>query len=69
MSSRIAHRPRYRTMQQLVQPLRDSQQHLLRTRWTYRRQSPPYEKHALGYRLSLLAPEQRWWHSIILYRS
>lgn len=53
MSRRIAHRPRYRSMSQFVQPSRTSRQHYLATRWSYRKQQPRYNKRPLGYRLVL----------------
>lgn len=54
MSSRIAHRPRYRNMKQLAQSSFHTRQDYLRTRWVYRKQTVRYEKHPLGYGLSLL---------------
>ncbi len=54
MSSRIAHRPHYRTTRRFAHSPRLSQKDFLRTRWTYRRQSVSYEKHPLGYKLSLV---------------
>jgi hypothetical protein len=60
MSRRIAHRPRYHNMRHLVQPQFRSRQTFLRTRWTYRRQKPVYEKRPLGYGLSLIAVGYRF---------
>jgi hypothetical protein len=54
MSRRIAHRARYRNMQQLVPPFKDSQQAFLRPRWSYRSQQPHLKIRPLGYSLSLL---------------
>lgn len=54
MSSRIAHRPRYRSMKQLAHSSFHPRQEYLRTRWTYRKQSVRYEKRPLGYGLSLI---------------
>ncbi len=54
MSDRIAHRPRYRITHKLIQPSRLSQKDFLRNHWTYRRQTLHYEKHSLGYGLSLM---------------
>ena len=54
MSSRIAHRPRFRTPRHLAQPPRLSQKDYLRTRWTYCRQNAYYEKRPLGYSLSFI---------------
>ncbi|GAC1615413.1 MAG: hypothetical protein NVS4B11_02330 [Ktedonobacteraceae bacterium] len=54
MSDRIAHRPRYQSMRKRIQPSRLSQKDFLHDRWTYRRQNIHYEKHALGYGLSLV---------------
>ncbi len=53
MSGRVAHRPHYRHMRQFVPSYKSTRQSFFRTRWSYRRQSPSYEKHPLGYRLSL----------------
>jgi hypothetical protein len=60
MGRRIAHRPRYQSMRQLVQPRFSSRygSFLSRTRWSYRQQQQRYEKQSLGYRLSLI-PFQR----------
>jgi hypothetical protein len=66
MSRRIAHRPRYRNMRQLVQPPLHPRQNFFRSRWTYRHQRPSYEKHPLGYRLSLIVPGYRFIHSVML---
>jgi hypothetical protein len=54
MSQRIAHRPRYRSMRQLIPPSLRSHQSFFRERWTYRRQETRYEKRPLGYGLSLI---------------
>lgn len=55
MSDRIAHRPRYRTMRQFALSSHHSRQDFFqRTRWTYRKQTVHYEKHPLGYSLSLI---------------
>jgi hypothetical protein len=55
MSGRIAHRPRYRSMRQLIPPSLRSHQSFFRDRWTYRRrQETLYERHPLGYGLSLI---------------
>ncbi len=54
MSRRIAHRPRYRHMRQIVLPPQNTRQTFFRTRWRYRRQDLAYEKHPLGYGLSFI---------------
>ena len=54
MSGRIAHRPHYRTMRQSIPSYKNTRQAFFRTRWSYRCQSPAYEKHPLGYQLSLI---------------
>ena len=54
MSRRIAHRARYRNMRQFPLFPPRSRHDFFRIRWTYRRQTPLYEKHALGYSLSLI---------------
>ncbi|GAC1422041.1 MAG: hypothetical protein PVSMB2_32310 [Ktedonobacteraceae bacterium] len=54
MSDRIAHRPRYQSIRRRIQPSRLTEKDFLRNRWTYRLQTPHYEKHALGYGLSLV---------------
>jgi hypothetical protein len=66
MSRRIAHRPRYRNMRQLVQPQPHPRQNFFHTRWTYRHQKSSYEKHALGYRLSLIPISYRFIPGIML---
>ncbi len=53
MSGRIAHRPHYRHMRQFAPFYKSTRQSFFRTRWSYR-QPPSYEKHPLGYRLSLI---------------
>jgi hypothetical protein len=60
LSRRIAHRPRYRNIRQFIQPSERSRQHFFRTRWTYRRQTTDYEKHPLGYGLSLIPVPLRY---------
>ena len=54
MSGRIAHRPHYRHMHQVVSPFKSTRQPFFRTHWSYRRQSLSYEKRPLGYGLSLI---------------
>jgi hypothetical protein len=54
MSRRIAHRPRYRNMRYLPLSSPRSHRDFFRIRWMYRRQEPLYEKHELGYGLSLI---------------
>jgi hypothetical protein len=51
MSRRIAHRPRYRSPQQIVFPPRTSYKSFFRERWSYRRHDLAYEKRSLGYGL------------------
>gem|GEM_PF-618689 len=66
MRRRIAHRPRYRNMRQLVQPPLHPHQNFFRTCWTYRHQKPSYEKRPLGYRLSLIPPGYYFIRSVLL---
>jgi hypothetical protein len=67
MSSRIAHRPRYRTMRQLAQQTsRHVCRDFLATRWSYRRQTPLYEKRPLGYSLSLLPLGYRFLQGVLI---
>jgi hypothetical protein len=54
MSGRIAHRPHYRHVQQGISSYKSTRQSFFRTGWSYRRQSPSFEKHPWGYRLALL---------------
>jgi hypothetical protein len=54
MSKRIAHRARYRNMRQFPLFFSRSRRDFFSIRWTYRRQTPLYEKRALGYGLSLI---------------
>ena len=63
-SSRIAHRPRYRTMRQLAQASQRARQDFLSHRWMYRNQNIKYEKHSLGYQLSLLPVGYRFLQGI-----
>jgi len=61
MSRRIAHRPRYRHLEQNPQTSFHSRHHSFPTRWTYRRPNThDFEKHQLGYSLSLLPWGMRW---------
>lgn len=48
MSRRIAHRPRYHQMRPLPHPSLRSHKDFLRTRWTYRHQTIPYQKRSPG---------------------
>ena len=66
MSRRIAHRPRYRNVRQLVQPSQHARQNFFYTRWNYRRQTSSYEKHPLGYSLSLIPLGYRVMRTIIM---
>ncbi len=52
MSQRIAHRPRYRSTQQIVSFPHNKRKTFFRERWSYRRFA--YEKHPLGYGLSFV---------------
>ncbi len=54
MSRRIAHRPRYQAMRSIPQPLLRSHKNFLRNRWTYRRQTIPFQKRTLGQGLLLI---------------
>ncbi|MBA2680265.1 MAG: hypothetical protein H0U76_17945, partial [Ktedonobacteraceae bacterium] len=65
MSSRIAHRPHYRTTQKPIPPSIRSRQSSFRTRWQYRSRSVAYEKHSLGYQLSLLPFRQHLMHYLM----
>ncbi len=67
MSSRLAHRPRYRNMRQFVQSSRSLRQKFSRTGWTYRSQKVFYEKRVLGYGLSLLPLGRRLAPHILAY--
>ena len=69
MSERIAHRPHYRTIQKPAPPLIYSEQPFLRTRWKYRSSSDAYEKHTLGYRLSLIPFRHRLMQQLVLYQA
>ncbi len=69
MSRRIAHRPRYRSMRQLIPPSLHSQKSFFRDHWAYRRQDASYEKHPLGYRLSLIPVGYRLLPTLFLPRS
>ena len=60
MSGRIAHRPNYRISRRFPHPPHVSQKEYLRTRWTYRQQCLQFEKHALGYGLSLIPFRNRF---------
>jgi len=54
MSRRIAHRARYRNMRQFTLFSPRSRHDFFHIRWTYRRQTPPYEKRTPGYGLLLI---------------
>ena len=54
MSRRIAHRARYRNMRQFPLFFSRSRRDSFFIGWTYRRQTPLYEKHTLGYGLLLI---------------
>ena len=54
MSRRIAHRPRYHHMRHLPHPPLRSHKDFLRNRWTYRRQTIPYQKRIPGQSLMLI---------------
>ena len=69
MSSRIAHRPHYRTTQKPVPPSIRSEQPFLRARWKYRNRSVAYEKHTLGYQLSILPFRHRLMQQLVLYQA
>ena len=66
MSRRIAHRPRYRNTQSRIQPSLNARQNMFYSRWAYRRQQLTYEKHALGYGLSLIPLSYRLMKTIIV---
>jgi hypothetical protein len=68
MSGRIAHRPRYRNMQQFVQSPLPFRREFFRKRWTYRRQTISYEKRPLGYGLSLIPLNYRLAGQLIMHR-
>lgn len=59
MSGRIAHRPHYRNTRQFVQHPLSFRYGLFRKQWTYRCQTLSYEKHSLGYGLSLIPMNYR----------
>jgi hypothetical protein len=69
MSDRIAHRPRYRSMRQLIQPSLRSHQSFFRNRWAYRRHEATYEKRPLGYGLSLIPVAYRLVPTLFLRRT
>ncbi len=66
MSRRLAHRPRYRSLQHSMQPGLHSRQNFFRLRWSYRNRTPIYEKHAPGHSLSLIPLKHRLAQYIIL---
>ena len=68
MSRRIPYRPRYRSMRQLIQPPLRSHQSFFNKHWTYRRYEATYEKHPLGYGLSLIPVAYRLVPSLLLPR-
>ena len=70
MSQRIAHRPRYRSVRQLVPPSLRSYKSSFRDRWTYRRhQGHLNEKRPLGYGLSLIPVTYHLTPTLLLPRS
>jgi hypothetical protein len=66
MSRRIAHRPRYRNMRHLILSSPRSRQDFFHLRWLHRRQTSHYEKHALGYGISLIPVNYRLVHGLIM---
>jgi hypothetical protein len=69
MGKRIAHRPRYRTSQKPALSTFYSRQSFLRAYWKYRNTSIAYEKHALGYQLSLTPLRHRLMQQLVLYQA
>ncbi len=68
MSRRIAHRPHYRSTQQLVLSTTPSaRKSFFNARWTYRRQKPVYEQHTPGSSLSRIPLQYRLMQQIIVY--
>jgi hypothetical protein len=54
MRGQIPHRPRYRMTRHPVQSHLYSRRSFFNRRWNYRQQANTYEKHPLGYGLSLI---------------
>ncbi len=69
MSRRLAHRPRYRSMGQPIPASLNARQAFFHSRWTYRRQTPIYEKHALGYALSRIPLHYRHMSQLIVHQT
>lgn len=67
MSGRIAHRPRYRNTRQYIQSSFNARQNFFSKRWTYRPQKPVFERHPLGYGLSLIPASYATLRSLIQY--
>ena len=68
MSGRIAHRPRYRNTHQYMQSSFNARQKFFSKHWTYRRQKPVFERHPLGYGLSLIPASYATLRSLIQYQ-
>lgn len=66
MSSRIAHRPHYRTIRHLAQVSHHARQDFFAKHWTYRRQHAQFEKRPLGYGLSLIPIGYRWMQGVLM---
>jgi hypothetical protein len=54
MSRRIAHRPRYRTIHQLVHISQCARRDFFTKHWAYRHQHTEFKKRSLGYGLSFI---------------
>jgi hypothetical protein len=67
MSGRIAHRPRYRDTRQYISPSFYARQKFFPKYWAYRPQKPAFERHPLGYKLSLLPAGYARLNGLMLY--
>jgi hypothetical protein len=68
MSGRIAHRPRYRDTRQYMSSSFNARQKFFCKQWAYRRQKPVFERHPLGYGLSLIPVGYATLKSLIQYQ-
>jgi hypothetical protein len=68
MSGRIAHRPRYRNTHQHIPSSFNARQKFFPKRWTYRPQKPAFERHPLGYGLSLIPAGYARLRSLMQYQ-
>ncbi len=69
MAGRLAYRPRYRNMHQIIQTSFNVHQKFFSPRWIYRHnRSEPLPKRPLGHSLSLLPIRHRLARQLVVYQ-